>query len=51
MLSDVSKDGMLDKWEFCLAMYLIDHVVDKCQELPASLPDFLHPEKYRNLRP
>jgi hypothetical protein len=47
-MSDVSCDGLLDKAEFCLAMYLIDLVVVKGQELPAALPDFLHPQKYRN---
>jgi hypothetical protein len=50
-LSDVSVDGMLDKQEFCLAMYLVDLVVNKGQELPASLPDFLHPSKHRDLLP
>jgi hypothetical protein len=42
---------MLSREEFCLAMYLIDHVVEKEEELPIALPDFLHPEKFRNLLP
>jgi len=45
-LSDVDGDGMLDRDEFCLAMYLIG-VKLKDYDLPDSLPDHLMPPSKR----
>jgi len=45
-LSDIDGDGMLDRDEFCLAMYLIG-VKLKDYDLPDSLPDHLMPPSKR----
>ena len=41
-LADIDEDGLLDRDEFCLAMYLIG-VKLKDYDLPDSLPDHLRP--------
>jgi EH domain-containing protein 1 len=46
-LSDIDKDGQLDKKEFVVCMYLVD-LVKRGQELPARLDtEFIPPEKRR----
>jgi hypothetical protein len=47
----LTADGLLDKTEFCIANYLIDHVVEKGQELPAVLPGLLHPDEFKRYLP
>ena len=42
-LADADKDGMLNCYEFCLAMYLIDLYIKGDIELPAELPTYLYP--------
>lgn len=46
-LSDVDKDGMLDRDEFGLAMYLISVKLDG-HDLPESLPNHLVPPSKRS---
>ena len=47
-LADVDADGMLDRDEFCLAMYLIG-VKLKDYDLPDALPDHLVPPSKRRV--
>lgn len=49
MLSDIDEDGMLDRDEFAVAMFLIDHKLSG-NDLPETLPDRVVPpskKKYR----
>ncbi len=45
-LSDIDKDGMLDRDEFAVAMFLIDHKL-KGNDIPETLPDRLVPPSKR----
>lgn len=47
-LSDIDKDGLLDKDEFALAMYLIQVKLED-HELPSELPEHLIPPSKRDL--
>ena len=45
-LSDIDKDGMLDRDEFAVAMFLIDHKL-KGNDIPETLPDRVIPPSKR----
>ena len=45
-LSDIDKDGMLDRDEFAVAMFLIDHKL-KGNDIPETLPERLIPPSKR----
>lgn len=45
-LSDIDKDGMLDRDEFAVAMFLIDHKL-KGNDIPETLPDRVVPPSKR----
>lgn len=47
-LSDIERDGSLDKDEFALAMYLIDIKLED-HEIPTELPEHLIPPSKRDL--
>uniref|UniRef100_F7BA39 Epidermal growth factor receptor pathway substrate 15 n=1 Tax=Ciona intestinalis TaxID=7719 RepID=F7BA39_CIOIN len=46
-LSDINKDGFLDKDEFCVAMYLVYRAIDK-EAVPTTLPNNLIPPSKRS---
>ncbi|XP_078484878.1 uncharacterized protein LOC100181812 [Ciona intestinalis] len=46
-LSDINKDGFLDKDEFCVAMYLVYRAIDK-EAVPTVLPNNLIPPSKRS---
>ncbi len=45
-LSDIDKDGMLDRDEFAVAMFLIEHKL-KGNDIPETLPDRVIPPSKR----
>ena len=45
-LSDIDKDGMLDRDEFAVAMFLVDHKL-KGNDIPETLPERLVPPSKR----
>ena len=45
-LSDIDKDGMLDRDEFAVALFLIDHKL-KGNDIPETLPDRVIPPSKR----
>ena len=47
-LADIDQDGKLDKDEFSVAMFLIDHKLSE-NDLPDYLPDRLLPPSKRSL--
>lgn len=47
-LSDIDQDGMLDRDEFAVAMFLIDHKLDG-NDIPDSLPPQLIPPSKKSL--
>ena len=47
-LSDMDVDGMLDRDEFAVAMFLIDHKLSG-NDLPEQLPDCVIPPNKRSL--
>lgn len=49
-LSDIDKDGMLDRDEFAVAMFLIDHKL-KGNDIPETLPDRVIPPSKRPKAP
>ncbi len=48
-LSDIDQDGQLDRDEFCVAMFLIDHKLSG-NDLPDKLPPNVIPPSKKNLR-
>ena len=47
-MSDIDGDGMLDRDEFAVAMFLIDHKLDD-NDLPETLPERVVPPNKRHL--
>lgn len=47
-MSDIDGDGMLDRDEFAVAMFLIDHKLND-NDLPETLPDRVIPPNKRRL--
>ena len=48
-LSDIDQDGMLDRDEFAVAMFLIDHKLAG-NDLPDTLPESVVPPAKRGMR-